>query len=291
MKYGLDSPEVIVGLRGLPVRAPFPRDEGGLVVDALMSLTAVSASSLIRKTAPILAESAGLVAADEIRNAGTLGGNLCQDSRCLYYNQSHDFQFVEPCYKRGGENCYFIPKGKKCWAVYMSDTAPALMCLGAQLKIMGSGGFKMIPLEALYSSDPKKPLSLGPTEIVREVWLPAPPPNRREAFVKLTLRGALEFAALNVAAVLDLESDGGPCSEARIAVGAVSSAPVRARRAESVLAGKSLTPDLIWEVSKTVSEEVRIVPHHGFSGAYLTECLEVQVRRALSAAAEGTRER
>ncbi len=188
-------------------------------MDALMTLTALRSSNLIRETAPILAESAGLVAADEIRNVGTLGGNLCQDSRCLYFNQSHNFQFVEPCYKRGGEKCYFIPKGKKCWAVYMSDTAPALMCLGAQLSIVGSGGLKMIPLEALYSSDPSKPLSLGPTEIVKEVWIPAPPPHRREVFVKFTLRGALEFAALNVAAVLDLESDGGRCLDARIAVG------------------------------------------------------------------------
>lgn len=288
MKFGLDSPEMVVGLKGLPVREPFPGDQGGLVVDALMSLTAVSASTLIRETAPILAESAGLVAASEIRNAGTLGGNLCQDSRCLYYNQSHDFQFVDPCYKREGEKCYFIPKGKKCWAVYMSDTAPALICLGAQLKIAGPGGFKTIPLESLYSNDPRKPLSLGPTEIVREVWIPAPPAHRRQAFVKYTLRGALDFAALNVAVVLDLEGEGGPCSEARIAVGAVSSAPVRARRAESALSGKALSRSLIKEVSKTVSEEVRIVPHHGFSGAYLTECLEVQVRQALCAAAEGT---
>jgi CO/xanthine dehydrogenase FAD-binding subunit len=286
MKYGLDCPEVVVGLKALPVKTPFLAGEGTLVLDALMSLTSVRSSLLIQEKAPVLAESAGFVASHEIRNMGTLGGNLCQETRCLYFNQKHDFQFVAPCFKRGGNLCYFIPKGKKCWAVFMSDVAPALMSMDAKVKIIGQGESRIIALDELYTGEPKEPISLGPREILTEIQIPASHHPRGSASAKFTLRGAVEFAVLNVAVVLETKDNGKTCSKARISVGAVSASPLRAVEAESSLAGESLSKRLFPETAQKVVDELRIIPHHGFSSLYLTQCLRVQTERVLSTALE-----
>ncbi len=286
MKYRLDLPEVMVSLKALSVVSPSITPEGNLALDPLMTLTAVNRSDMVRKWAPLLSEAAQRVATHEIRNMGTLGGNLCQQTRCLYYNQRHSFQFVEPCYKRGGEICYFIPKGKKCWAVFMADTAPPLISLGAQVKIIGQE-IRQIPLEDLYTGEAEKPLAMASGEILSRILIPRAPDNRGAAFFKSSLRGGLEFATLSVAAVLDMEDDGETCSKARLTIGAVSAAPLRARKAESALAGKRLSKELFSQVADQVVEEIRPVPHHGHSRAYLTECLRAETRQTLCSAAEG----
>jgi CO/xanthine dehydrogenase FAD-binding subunit len=286
MKYRLKCPDALISLRGLPVSAPSLTSEGNLVMNALMTLTALSRSSLIQENAPLLTEAARTVASNEIRNMGTLGGNLCQETRCLYYNQRHDFQFVEPCLKRGGDSCYFLPKGNKCWAVFMGDTVPALVCLGAEVKIMGSENTRQVTIEDLYSGNPVSPLTIAPNEIIREILIPGAAHKRGAAYAKFSLRGALEFAALGVAAVLDMDDDGETCVQARIAVGAVSGAPLRASKAELSLRGQRLSINLFSKAAQMVIDEVRTVPHHGYSHAYLTEVLKVQSRRVLASAAK-----
>jgi 4-hydroxybenzoyl-CoA reductase beta subunit len=286
MKYGLNSPKTLIRLTGIPVASPALAADETLVLDALMTLTAASQSQLVQEKVPVLAIAAAAVGSNEIRNMGTLGGNLCQDTRCLYYNQKHDFQFVEPCFKRGGERCYFIPKGKKCWAVFMADTVSALVALDAEIKVVGPGDNKRVfPLEKLYSGDAQCPVTIAPEEIITEIRIPKSSRQNGSAFAKFSLRGGIEFGALNLAAVLDMETDGKTCSNAKIVVGAVSASPLRARQAESFLTGKPLTDQLISETIESVLVEIQPVPHHGFSKAYLTECLRAQIRQVLSAAA------
>jgi len=286
MKYRLTSPEVIISLRTLSADSPSVTPEGDLVLDPMMTLTAVNRSDMVRERAPLLSEAAQRVASREIRNMATLGGNLCQETRCLYYNQRHSYQFVEPCYKRGGEICYFIPKGKKCRAVFMADTAPPLISLGAQIKIIGQE-VRQIPLEDLYTSEAEKPLAMASGEVISQILIPNGPGNRGAAFSKSSLRGGLEFATLSVAAVLDMEDDGGICSRARITIGAVSAAPLRVRKAESALTGKRLSKELFSQVADQAAVEIRPIPHHGHTRAYLTECLRAGTRHALCSAAEG----
>ena len=285
MKYRLTSPEVIVSLKALSADSPSVTSEGNLALDPIMTLTAVNRSDMIRDWAPLLSDAAQRVATREIRNMGTLGGNLCQQTRCLYYNQRHSFQFVEPCYKRGGELCYFIPKGKKCWAVFMADTAPPLISLGAQVKIIGQET-RQIPLEDLYTGEAEKPLAMASGEILFRILIPRAPEKRRAAFYKSSLRGGLEFATLSVAAVLDMADDGNTCSRARLTVGAVSAAPLRARKAESALTGKRPSKALFSQVADQVAAEISPIPHHGYSRAYLTECLRAGTRYALCSAGE-----
>lgn len=286
MKYRLDVPETVISLKNLRPDPPTVTPKGDLVLDALMTLNTINHSSLIKERAPIVADAVQMVASNEIRNMGTVGGNLCQDTRCLYYNQSHRFQFVEPCYKRGGNLCYFIPKGKKCWAVFMADTAPALISLGAEIKIMGPEGVRQLPLEDFYTGDAKRPLAMAPGEILFEVIIPGGTVNRGEAFFKLSLRGGLEFAALSVAAVMDVKEDKKTCYQARLTAGAISARPKRAPKGEAALTERPLSHDLFSEVADLVAQEIDPVPHHGYSRAYLAEAVRVATKGVLVKAAE-----
>jgi len=285
MKCGLNPPKTLIRLKGIEPRPPALTGDKTLLVDSLMSLSAISRSEIVRRAAPLLCDAADAVASREIRNMGTLGGNLCQDTRCLYYNQKHDYQFVKPCFKRGGGHCYYIPKGKKCWAVFMADTAPVLISMDAVIKVAGTAGERTIPLQKLYSGDAANPFTLAFDEIIAEIRIPPPPPLRGTAFAKFSLRGGVEFAGLSVAVVCDLQDDGRTCLQARVTVGAVSAEPLRARAAESHLSGKPLSAPRMAEAAELAAAEIQPVPHHGFSRAYLSECLGVYTRMALTSAA------
>ena len=235
MKYGLCSPEIIVSLKGSKVLEPRITAGGTLMLDPKMSLTAVTTSPEIHEKVPLLTMAAGRVATREIRNMGTLGGNLCQETRCLYFNQKHTFQFREPCFKRGGGICYFIPKGNKCWAVFMSDLAPALFCLDASSSIVESGGVRQIEIDELYTHDPLKPISLNQDEIITKIMIPNKEGPSGSGFAKFPMRGGIEFAGVNVAVNLAAEDDLTTCKKARITVGAVSEGPQRALEVEVFL--------------------------------------------------------
>jgi len=286
MKYGVTRPDVVVSLSGLNVKPPAVNENGDLHLDALMTLTDVARSPVVHERASLLAEAALCVGSNQIRHMGTLGGNLCLENRCYYFNQSHTFQFIEPCFKRQGDQCYLIPKGKKCWAVFSADTAPALIALGATVEITGPDGGRRLPLESFYSGDALKPIAISANEVLTDVVVPGQGPLRGSAFIKFTLRGGMEFAALSVAVVLDKEEKDGPCQGARIVVGAVSAGPVRVIKAEEALTGQPTSKDLFRDVANLVVSEAHPSPHHGFSAPYLRECLSVQTVRALTLASE-----
>ncbi len=143
-----------------------------------------------------------------------------------------------------------------------------------------------MPLESLYTGDALKPLAISDNEIVREVIVPGQAPLRGSAFVKVTMRGGMEFAALDVAVVLDMEEDGVLCRGARITLGSISSSPIRALKGEKTLARQRLSEELFQEVAQVVASEARPFPHHGYSSKYLRECLRVQTLRALTVASE-----
>jgi 4-hydroxybenzoyl-CoA reductase beta subunit len=290
MKYRLIRPETVISLRKVHVDPPAVTRNNALGLDAFMSLADLCGSPLVKKTVPILAEAALSVGSNQIRHMGTLGGNLCQESRCSYYNQSHTFQFVEPCFKREGDLCYAIPKGKKCIAVFCSDTAPALISLGALITITGPGESRRMPLEELYTGDSLKPLAISNTEIVTDILVPGTDSARGTAFAKFSMRRGIEFAGLNVAVVLDMEEDKVCCRDARITVGAISSSPLRMVDAEDAMRGKDLSKELFEEAAEMAASKARPLMHHGYSVPYLRECLKVTVRRAFETALQRLRE-
>ncbi|MFP3928690.1 MAG: FAD binding domain-containing protein [Desulfobacteraceae bacterium] len=286
MKYGLDKPEVLIGIKGVSYRPPRITSEGRLSLDALITLDAMRQSPELGEKLPVLTDAARAVASKEIRVMGTLGGNICQDSRCLYYNQSHRYQFVEPCFKRGGNLCYFIPKGSRCWAVYMADTAPALMSLDANVIIYDGVKERTLPLEELYRNDPLQPLSLVPGELLSRISITGAHAKVAGAYRKFTMRGALEFAAVGVAVTLELEPGSYVCRKARIVVGAVGPTPVRGKETEKLLTGETLKDGLLAEAAGRLAAEIRVVPHHGYSAQYLKAVIKSIGKEALSKALE-----
>lgn len=286
MKYGLIRPDSVISLKCIPVTPPTLSKEGTLILDAFMHIGDVVTSKVILNSAPVLSEAAGKVASEEIRQMATLGGNICQESRCLYYNQGHSFQFIDSCYKRGGDLCYFVPMGKKCFAVYMSDTAPALMCLGAKVKITGTEVERNILIEDIYSKDAKRPLGIGSGEILSQIIIPQQKKSTGWAYKKFSLRGAIEFAGVSVAVIMQIGDREKVCEQARITVGAIAAAPLRASKAETLLNGKEVSTALFKEAAEVAADETNVVPHHGYSAAYLKEILRVQTCRALETALE-----
>jgi len=291
MRVEIVKPERLVSVAGLAPRPPEPLPEGGLRVDALMRLAAIEGDALIGERAPLLATAARSVGGRQIREMGTLGGNLCQDTRCLYLNQRHDFQFGEPCYKRGGECCYPFPGNARdlCWAVHMSDVAPALVALGAELEVLGPDGSHRLAVEALYSGDGMAPLTLAPGELLAAVRCPGLPAAAGWGFRKVARRGGLEFGMAVLAVVLVLEADGERCREARIAAGAIERGPLRAGGAEEYLAGRPLEPAVLEEAAARAAAGIRPLPHHGFAKGELREALRVHLAAVLAEATERAR--
>ncbi len=288
MKHGLTHPEVVISLKGLASDPPRVSPKGALHINALLPLIDIARSAEVLKKAPMLAEAIAWVGSNQIRHMGTLGGNICLENRCTYYNQSHSFQFVEPCFKRSGDCCYLVPKGKKCMAVFTADTVPALICLNANVAIISADSTRQLPVEKLYTGDALQPLALFPDEIISEIIIPIPPAVRGAAFSKFSLRGGVEFAGLSVAVCLEMADDHGTCAAARITAGALSAGPVRALKAEKALAGEVLSNELFQKTAERVAAEIRPVMHHGYSVPFLRECLKVQTFRTLELAAKRT---
>jgi 4-hydroxybenzoyl-CoA reductase beta subunit len=288
MRIGIARPEHLIGLSGIATAKPAVDSLGWLTVDALSTLASLEHDPLVGKLAPILAASAHTVAGNQIRQRATLGGNLCQETRCLYLNQKHDFQFVEPCYKRGGECCYPFPRNKKevCWSVYMSDVAPSLMAWGGEISVLGAGGLVRMPIENLFTGDGLRPLTLNPGELIRWIHLPPLPRQTGWGYHKSSVRGGLEFGMAVMALTLSLEADKKTCKNARIAIGAVNEGPVFLHKTAKAMQGRQLDKDSLAELALQASEEVNPLPHHGFTKAQLRDNIRVYLKRTMESALE-----
>src|SRR4029077_6614819 len=244
MKRRQFEPSVLVGLRGVRDLAGVRRaGDGVLAVGAGTTLTAVSRHPEVRARYAALATAAGAVSTPQLRNMGTLGGNVCVDTRCNYYNQSYQWRkAVNFCMKKDGEICLVAPGSQRCWAVSSSDTAPVLWSLGASARLAGPAGERTIPISTLYQDDGIQYLTQQPGEIVTEIVLP-PAEGLRSAYLKLRRRGSFDFPVLGVAVALRMEGE--IVRHARIVLGAVAALPRGAVKAGQMLEGQRLTPELV----------------------------------------------
>lgn len=274
---------LLVSLAAVAPRAPERLEDGTLRLDALSRVSDLEESGLLQAEAPMLAEAAHQVGGNQIRQMGTLGGNLCQETRCLYYNQSHDFQFKAPCYKRGGEVCYPFPRNDRntCWSVYCSDIAPALMVLGAELEIVGPDETRRMPIGELFTGNGLRPLALEPHEIISAVFVPPAGARAGWGYHKSTVRGGFEFAMAIMAASLRLAGDGETCAEAAIALGAINEAPQRVAKAEAALVGAKPDEAMLATIAADVTKQINPLPHHGFSRRQLLDNIRVHLNRVL----------
>ena len=280
MKRRQFEPTVLVGLRGIRdlagVRQP---GAGALAMGAGTTLTAVARHPEVRARYAALATAAGAVSTPQLRNMGTLGGNVCVDTRCNYYNQSYQWRkAVNFCMKKDGEICLVAPGSPRCWAVSSSDTAPVLWSMGATVTLSGPGGERRIPIAGLYQDDGIVYLSKRPDEVLTEIALP-PAGDLRSAYLKLRRRGSFDFPVLGVAAALRM--DGDVVREARIVLGAVASLPREAVEAGVLLAGRRLTAELIDEVAGVASRPSKPLDNTDLTHPYRKKMTRVFVTRAL----------
>jgi 4-hydroxybenzoyl-CoA reductase subunit beta len=245
MKRRHQAPQVLVSL----ARVPELRRLNG-TFGAALTLSEVAKHE---KAPAALRHAAIQVATPHIRNMGTLGGNLCLDTRCTYYNQTYEWRkAIDFCLKKDGSTCWVATASKRCVAVSSTDTAPALIALNAAVTLVSTRGERQIPVEALYQNDGIDYLSRTPDEILTEVRIPA---GWKSTYWKLRRRGSFDFPILGVAAALKLDDD--VISEARMALGAVASRPFLVEKAGAFLKGKRLTDEVVAEAAGMVANRAK----------------------------------
>ncbi len=280
MKRRQFEPRALVGLRGIrELTGVGGSPETGLAIGALTTLTAVAGHPAVQRAYPALATAAGLVSSPQLRNMGTIGGNLCVDTRCNYYNQTYQWRkAIGFCMKKDGDICLVAPGSPRCWAVSSSDTAPVLWSLDARVRLSGPDGERELPVAALYQDDGIAYLSKRPDEILTEILLP-PADGTRCAYLKLRRRGSFDFPVLGVAVALRM--DGGIVRDGRIVLGAVASRPREAAAAAALLTGQRLTPELIATVADAAARPSKPLDNTDFTHPYRKKMTRVFVARAL----------
>lgn len=276
-----EYPKAIINIKTINGLNYINEDKKGLKMGALTKLSDLTKSPFLRDHYPALAEAARSVATPQVRNAATIGGNLCQDVRCWYYRYPCHIGGPIRCLRKGngpclavaGDNRYHaILGGKKCFAVCPSDTAVALAALGAQIKIAGPEGERKVAVTDFYS-----PLGNGlkGNEILTEIEVPGITGPTKQRFLKFTLRKPVDFAIVSVASVITVEE--GVCTDARIALGAVAPGPVRARKAEEVIKGRPINEDIAVMAAHEAVAGARPLSMN----AYKVEIAKTLVKRAI----------
>ncbi len=282
MKRRIFEPKKLVGLSQIEALKDF-KINGGLTIGAGLTLTQISGHPTVREHYPALAHAAGVVSTPQLRNMGTIGGNLCVDTRCTYYNQTEPWrQALTYCLKKDGEICWVAPGSSRCWAVTSSDTAPIMIALGASIRLTGPRGERRIPVQALYKNDGIDYMSKAPDEILVDIQIPAAA-GVQMAYKKLRRRGAFDFPIVGVAVALRIAEDG-ICTEANIVLGAVASYPIQATAAEEMLVGQQVNQALIEEAAKVAFKPAKPLDNTDMSHSYRKQMARVYVKRALQEA-------
>jgi 4-hydroxybenzoyl-CoA reductase subunit beta len=279
MKRRIFEPKILVGLHNVEELKSFEAN-GTVTIGAGLTLTQVSKHPVIAARYPALATAAGLVSTPQLRNMGTIGGNLCVDTRCTYYNQTEPWrQALTYCMKKDGDTCWVAPSSPRCWAVSSSDTAPVMIALGASVRLVGPLGERTIPVQALYQNDGIDYLSKAPNEILVDIQIPDAT-GVKMTYHKLRRRGSFDFPILGVAVALRQEADG-TCTEANIVLGAVASYPIKATKAEEMLVGHKLNNELIEEAAKIAFKPAKPLDNTDMAHPYRKQMTRVYVARAL----------
>jgi xanthine dehydrogenase YagS FAD-binding subunit len=256
LKEGIIAPQRIVNIKGISgLRYIRFSEKEGLRLGALVTLEEIETHQVIRQRYTALAEAAHSVGTPQIRNVGTIGGNLCQRPRCWYYRDEHT-----KCLKKGGPMCFAyngenkyhaILGGGPCYIVHPSDCAPALIAFRASVTVVSPRGQRTVPLEEFFVL-PSRRLDhetiLEPDEIVTEIRVPTPAPNTRSTYLKFKERDSHDFAIVGAAVVMRLK--GKVCEDVRIVLSGVAPIPWRSPEAEAVLKGKAITPELAEQAGK-----------------------------------------
>jgi 4-hydroxybenzoyl-CoA reductase subunit beta len=281
MKRRQFEPKMLVGLRAIrALRGVGGSAHEGMRLGACATLSSVAAHPEVARAYAGVATAAGLVSSPQLRNMGTIGGNLCVDTRCNYYNQTYEWRkAIGFCMKKEGDICLVAPSSPRCWAVSSSDTAPALWSVGARVRLVGPSGERTIPVAQLFNDDGIQYLTRRADEILTEILLP-PAEGWRSVYLKLRRRGSFDFPILGVAAAARFEGD--VVREARIVLGAVASLPREATKAAQTLIGQRMTSEVIEAAADAAAGPARPLDNTDLTHPYRKKVTRVFVARALA---------
>jgi len=253
IRRNISRPDLLIDISRIGELAEINGSDGGMKIGAGVTIAAIAANAPIGKQYRALAEAAGAIAGPGHRNLGTLGGNLCLDTRCIYYNQSEWWRSANSyCLKNRGEICHVAPQGKRCHAAFSGDLAPALLVLGAEVDIVGAQGARRIPLHALYVEDGKAHLTLASGELVAAIHLSANP--ALSSYAKIRVRGAIDYPLAGVAVALTRSAAG--IDSLRIALTGTNSRPFLLSGTDD-LARRPLDDRLLQEIDRLVQKQVQ----------------------------------
>jgi 4-hydroxybenzoyl-CoA reductase subunit beta len=290
MKRRHQEPKVVITLMGIPEL----RRADGRTIGSCVTLTDLSASPPVRQSTTAVSHAAALVSTPLLRNMGTLGGNLCLDTRCNYYNQTYEWRkAIDFCMKKDGHICWVAPSSPRCWAVSSSDLAPVMVALGADYVLVGPGGERVVPAARFYHNDGINYLTKRPDEVLTAVRLPAPD-GWDAVYHKLRRRGSFDFPVLGVAAwvkwqpgngkretLKDSLTVAGRVAEARIVLGGVASWPQEVPEAGAVLAGRDLSDEAIAAAADAAYRPAKPMDNTDFDLSWRKQMTRVYVTRAL----------
>jgi 4-hydroxybenzoyl-CoA reductase subunit beta len=293
MKRRQQTPRTLVGLRRIASLREIrnsnpstPLGAGGLTLGAGLTLTELLRDVRIAERYTGLYQAAAQVATPHLRNMGTLGGNICLDTRCNYYDQNYEWRkAIDFCMKKDGATCWVATSSPRCLAVSSTDTAPALMSLDAQVMLASATGARTIALADLYRNDGIHYLTRQPGEVVTAVCLPRLD-GWRSTYLKLRRRGSFDFPVLSVAAAVKLAADG-TVEDARLVVGAVASRPQIAQKASAVLVGQPLNDAAIAQAAELAAEPARPMDNTDFTLLWRKRVTRAYVAGALRELRDG----
>lgn len=273
--------DTVLSLRGVKdLHGVHGKNGGELRIGAMTTLTAAARDERIRDTHPMLWRALVSISSPILRNTGTIGGNLCLDTRCTYYNQNEEWrQSIDYCMKAEGSTCWVAPSSPRCWAISASDSAPLLSAMGARVKLVSHRGERVIDVYDLFRDDGMEYLHKRPDEILTEVILPAPD-GHRSSHWKLRRRGSIDYSVLTVGAAVWTDGNG-VVTRANVHLGAVNSYPSRAQEVGTSLVGKPLTAETIAQAAPLARRNATPMDNTDFLARWRGHMVERYVEAAL----------
>ncbi len=284
MKQRIYAPEYVVSLEAITDLGQIKFNENsGARLGPSVKLGSLASNLKIQKRFPILAQAARAVGSPQLREMGTLGGNLCLDTRCIYYNQSATWRSCRPaCIKMGGKVCNAIGSGKKCFAVFSGDLAPALIALDARVVLLSAGKERTILLNDLYSGDGTRPLTIQSDEILAGVEIPGQSNGALGTYLKYRIRKSIDYPLASVATALSIDGPDKTCREARVVIGAVGRRPLKIKGIDALLKDKILNDALIEEASQLAFKAARPIENTAGSPTHRKLMIKVLVKKAFN---------
>jgi 4-hydroxybenzoyl-CoA reductase subunit beta len=264
MKHRVECPTAVVNLKRIDSLGYIRQDNGTLRIGALTKLKRIYTAPLILEKLPALAQAASSVGSYHHQVMGTLAGNICQQNRCRYFNQSRWWRSARPtCFKAGGEICHVVNKKETCYSSYCGDMAPALLVMNAKAVVTGKKNAREVAVSNLFSGDGKTPLKLKTAEIVTEIIIPAEAMDGICAYTKFANRESIDFPIVGAAFWASAKA-----KDYRVAFTAVDRKPVRAQHVETFLKGDDLNAETVEEAGSLAAKAARPVKTSEYAPSY-----------------------